>query len=65
MGKTMENRRQKNQMNEKLLPAYGPKIWPENAMCKKLLSCTFYISNINSKATYWTVTEFNFRKHAF
>lgn len=52
MDKTMEKRRQKNQMNEKLLPAYGPKIWPENAMCKKLLSCTFYISNINSKATY-------------
>lgn len=52
MGKTMEKRRQKNQMNEQLLPAYGPKIQPENTVCKKLLSCTFYISNINSKATY-------------
>ena len=52
MGKTMEERRQKNQMKEKLLLAYGPKIWPENAMCKKLLSCTFYVRIINSKATY-------------
>lgn len=65
MGETMEERRQKNQMNEKLLLAYGPTIWPENAMCKKLFSCTFYIRNINSKATYWIVIEFNFRNMPF